>query len=69
MGMITERCRELEQRTKNSPSCGSLKAKVGNYKSLAGISNDSNWSEASERLFNEYKDHSIEQLKSVIKDL
>ncbi len=67
--MITKRCRELEQRTKNSPSLTSLKAKVGNYKSLAGISNDSNWSEASERLFNKYKDHSIEQLKSVIKDL
>ena len=67
--MIRERCRELEQRTKNSPSLTSLNAKVGNYKSIAGISNDSNWSEASERLFNEYKDHSIEQLKSVIKDL
>ena len=69
MGRQIERCRELEQRTKKSPSSGSLSAKVCNYKSLAGINNASNYSQNSKRLFDKYKNHSIEQLKSVIKDL
>ena len=64
-----ELCRKLEQRTKKSPSHKSLKAKVGNYGSLAGFNNYSKYSQNSKRLFDKYKNHSIEQLKSVIKDL
>jgi hypothetical protein len=66
-GMHAELCRELAKR-KYTPDASSLIAKVGNYKSLAGLSNPSKWSTNSERLYKKYKNHSIAELRRVIDD-
>ncbi len=67
-GMASDLCKELAK-SKNAPPFNSLNAKVGNYRSLAGIAGDSNWSLASESFFKRYKNASIHELESVISRL
>ena len=67
-GLQLELCEELEKRSQNSPSAQSLSAKVGNFKSLAGINNASNCSKNSKRIFDLYQKYSIEDLEAAIGD-
>ncbi len=67
-GMASNLCKELTK-SENAPPLNSLHGKVGNYKSLAGITENSNWSLASKSFFKQYKNASINELESVISRL
>jgi hypothetical protein len=64
-GLVTELCRKLAK--KENLDEGTLKAKVGNYKSLAGYTRPTNASTASILVYEQYKDHTIEQLESLLR--
>ena len=61
-----ELCREME----NIPNIGltesSINAKVGNYKSVAGINNSSHYSKNTKRIYEQYKNTPIKKLKRII---
>ena len=65
-GLQLTLCNELVRRSENPPSAQSLSAKVGNFKSLAGINNASNYSKNSKRIFDLYQKYSIEDLEATI---
>ncbi len=58
-------CKELSKESVASP--GTLSAKVGNYRSLAGLARHSNYSKNSKHLYDKYKDHSVAELEQAIK--
>ena len=47
-------------------SVGSISAKVSNYKSVAAISNKSNASQNTKRIYKKYKDFTIKELENLI---
>jgi len=63
-GLVTDLCRELAK--SHNLDEGTLKAKVGNYKSLAGYTKLTNASTATKNLFERYKDFSAEQLAKLL---
>lgn len=62
-----ELCRELARNC--NLSVGSLSAKVSNYKSLAGINNNSNASNNSKIIFEKYNQYSLTELEKIIYDM
>ncbi len=60
-------CNEIAM--KSNLSSGSLSAKVSNYKSLAGINNESNASKNSKIIYEKYMQYSIPELEKVIAEL
>ncbi len=60
-GLATDLCRELAKSQKLDE--GTLKAKVGNYKSLGGYTKPTNASTATKKVFEQYKDFTIDQLE------
>jgi hypothetical protein len=63
-GLVTTLCRQLAQ--EENLDEGTLKAKVGNYKSLAGYTKSTNSSSASQQFFNQYSHFSAESIQLVI---
>lgn len=63
-GKQMELSRQMAKNTNLSE--GSISAKVSNYKSLAGINNNSNASKATKLLYSKYKDLSIKELEQII---
>ncbi len=57
-------CRALSKTSGLSE--GTLKAKVGNYKSLAGVTGDSNASTNTKALYQRYKHFSVSKLSEAI---
>jgi len=57
-------CREMEKET--NLDAGNISAKVSNYKSVAGINNNSNASNDTKETYSKYKDYSIEKLEELI---
>ena len=57
-------CREMEKET--NLDAGNISAKVSNYKSVAGINNDSNASSDTKDTYLKYKNYSIEKLEELI---
>lgn len=66
-GLATELCRKLAK-NKNLDE-GTLKAKVGNYKSLAGYTRPSNASTATKAFYERYKNYSVEQIERVLEEV
>lgn len=62
-----ELCRELARDC--NLNVGSLSAKVSNYKSLAGINNNSNASYNSKIIFEKYNQYSLFELEKIISEL
>ena len=63
-GKQMELCRQMEQET--SLEAGNISAKVSNYKSVAGINNNSNASNDTKQSYSKYKDLSIKELEDII---
>jgi len=63
-GLVAELCRKLAQ--KENLDEGTLKAKVGNYKSLAGYTRPTNASTATKRIFKQYKHLSKEVVEALL---
>ncbi len=63
-GKQMELCRYMEQET--NLDAGNISAKVSNYKSVAGINNNSNASNDTKQSYLKYKDHSIKELEDII---
>lgn len=57
-------CRELSQQSGLSE--GTIKAKVGNYKSVAGITNHSNASTNTISIYKKYGNYSVNKINSLI---
>lgn len=68
-GMQSELCRRMEAQQDVNLSYGTIKAKVGNYKSVAGIIGDSHYSENTRRIYEQYGKYSIEELGEIIRNL
>ncbi|HQT05093.1 MAG TPA: hypothetical protein PLU46_08920 [Thiotrichales bacterium] len=66
-GLVTELCRQLAQ--EENIDEGTLKAKVGNYKSLAGYTKITNASSATRHFFNKYGDLSAVSIEAIIRDM
>ena len=64
-GKQMEFCREMEKET--NLDARNISAKVGNYKSVAGINNNSNASSDTKENYSKYKNYSIEELEKKIK--
>ena len=64
-GKQIELCRQMQQET--NLEAGNISAKVSNYKSVAGINNNSNASNDTKEYYLKYKDFSIEELENIIK--
>jgi len=64
-GKQMELCREMEKET--NLNAGNISAKVSNYKSVAGINNNSNASNDTKETYSKYKDYSIEKLEELIR--
>ena len=64
-GKQMELCREMEKET--NLDAGNISAKVSNYKSVAGINNNSNASSDTKETYSKYKDYSIEKLEELIR--
>ena len=64
-GKQMEYCREMSKITKLDP--GNISAKVGNYKSVAGINNHSNASTNTIKFYKEYGRLSINEIESILK--
>jgi len=64
-GKQMELCREMEKET--NLDAGNISAKVSNYKSVAGINNNSNASNDTKETYSKYKDYSIEKLEELIR--
>ena len=65
-GKQMEYCREIAKIPRIGLSEGNISAKVGNYKSVAGVNNHSNASKNTQRIYKQYKNLSIQQLKRLI---
>lgn len=65
-GLVTDLCRELAKN--HNLDEGTLKAKVGNYKSLAGYTKPTNASMATIQLFELYKNYEIVQIENLLGD-
>ena len=68
-GMQIKLCKELDAELKkiNNPlDYGSISAKVGNYKAVAGYNKPNHNSTNTRRLYDEYKDYSAKKLELVI---
>ena len=63
-GKQSEYCRELSKITRLD--VGSLCAKVGNYKSVAGVNNDSNASIKTQEIYKDFGHLSIHELEKLI---
>lgn len=63
-GLVTDLCRELAKH--HNIDEGTLKAKVGNYKSLGGYTKPSHASKASRIFFSKSKSISIEEIECVL---
>ena len=59
-----ELCRKMEKET--NLDAGNISAKVSNYKSVAGINNNSNASSDTKENYSRYKDYSIAKLEELI---
>lgn len=66
-GVATELCRKLAKN--KSLDEGTLKAKVGNYKSLAGYTKPTNASTATKTYYERYKNYSVQQIEEVLKGM
>ena len=64
-GKQMEFCREMEKET--NLDAGNISAKVSNYKSVAGINNNSHPSSDTKENYSKYKNYSIEELEKKIK--
>lgn len=62
-GVVAELCRKLAK--ERNLDEGTLKAKVGNYKSLAGYTRPTNASTATQRIYEHYKGFSVEQVNKM----
>ena len=62
-----EYCREMSRITQLEP--GNISAKVGNYKSVAGVNNASNASVNTIELYEKYRNHSIQELDKLVRQL
>ena len=58
-------CRKMEQDTKLSAE--NISAKVGNFKSIAGINGKSNVSKNTVEIYNKYGNFSINEIEEVLK--
>lgn len=65
-GRQAQLCREMAGLRDVKLSQETISARVGNFKSVAGINNPSKHSEDTERIYEKYKDRSIEELERVI---
>lgn len=65
-GLVTELCRKLAK-ARNVDE-GTLKAKVGNYKSLAGYTRPTNASTSTVRMFEKYKHLSKQDIETLLND-
>lgn len=63
-GLVTELCRKLAK-ARNIDE-GTLKAKVGNYKSLAGYTRPTNASTSTIRIFEQYKNLSKQDIETLL---
>jgi len=63
-GLLTDYCRTLASQTKLKIS--SIKAKVGNYKSVAGVTGDSHASTNTKEVFRLYGHLTIQELTDLI---
>ena len=63
-GKQIELCRKMEKET--NLDAGNISAKVSNYKSVAGINNNSNASSDTKENYSRYKDYSIAKLEELI---
>jgi hypothetical protein len=61
-GKQKEYCREMSEITKLDPS--NISAKIGNYKSVAGINNHSNASDNTVKFYKKYGELSVHELES-----
>jgi len=61
-GKQMELCREMEKET--NLDAGNISAKVSNYKSVAGINNNSN---DTKETYSKYKNYSIKKLEEIIR--
>jgi hypothetical protein len=66
-GKQMEYCREMSRITQLEP--GNISAKVGNYKSVAGVNNASNASVNTIELYEKYRNHSIQELDKLVRQL
>ena len=64
-GKQMELSREMEKET--NLDAGNINAKVSNYKSVAGINNNSNASNDTKETYLKYKDYSIKKLEELIR--
>ncbi len=64
-GLVTELCRKLAR--EESLDEGTLKAKVGNFKSLAGYTRPTNASSATKKFYELYKNLSVEETTQSLK--
>ena len=65
-GMQAELCWEMSSIPKIGLSEGTISAKVGNYKSVAGVNNPSNDSKNTKRIYDKFKKLSIPELEREI---
>lgn len=64
-GLQARLCKNISEKNPKLTQ-GSISAKVTNFKSLMGIVNDSNASLNSKRIYNKYKDFSLEEINREI---
>lgn len=64
-GLQIQLCREMARKT--NLDVGNISAKVSNYKSVAGINNDSNASMKTKEIYGKYNMLSISQIQEKIK--
>ncbi|MBA56829.1 MAG: hypothetical protein CMK89_20445 [Pseudomonadales bacterium] len=64
-GKQMEYCREMEKIT--NLDAGNISAKVSNFKSVAGINNDSNASQNTKDIYAKYKNTSMSELEALLK--
>lgn len=63
-GLVTDLCRELAK--SHDLDEGTLKAKVGNYKSLAGYTKPTNASTATKNFYERFKNFSFDEVFKLI---
>ena len=70
-GRQMQLCREISQRLKKSEflSEDNISAKVCNYKSVAGVNNDSNYSTNTEAIYKKFEKFSILKLEREIEKM
>ena len=68
-GLRMHYCRRMAELPDVILTPGSISAKVGNFMSVAGIGRPSNYSENTRRIYEQYKNYSIQELEEVINRL